>query len=93
MIDQAKRSVASVVNTHLTALNWQIGRRIHTEILEEKRADYGKEIVATLSRELTKEYGTGFKEATLWRMVQFAELFPDEEIVATLSRELSFRQV
>lgn len=90
MIDQAKRSVALVVNTHLTALNWQIGRRIHTEILQEKRADYGKEIVATLSRELTKEYGTGFKEASLWRMVQFAELFPDEQIVATLSRELSW---
>lgn len=58
MIDQAKRSVASIVNTHLTALNWQMGRRIHIEILQEKRADYGKEIVATLSRELTKEYGT-----------------------------------
>lgn len=90
MIDQAKRSVALVVNTHLTVLNWQIGYRIHTEILQEKRADYGKEIVATLSRELTKEYGTGFKEASLWRMVQFAELFPDEQIVATLSRELSW---
>lgn len=90
IIDQAKRSVASVVNTHLTALNWQIGRRIHTEILQEKRADYGKEIVATLSRELTKKYDTGFKETNLWRMVQFAELFPDEQIVATLSRELSW---
>lgn len=90
MIDQAKQSVALVVNTHLTALNWQIGHRIHSEILQEKRADYGKEIVATLSRELTKEYGTGFKEASLWRMVQFAELFPDKQIVATLSRELSW---
>ena len=90
MIDQAKRSVALVVNTHLTTLNWQMKCRNHTEILQEKRADYGKEIVATLSRELTKEYGTGFKEASLWRMVQFAELFPDEQIVATLSRELSW---
>lgn len=53
MIDQAKRSVASVVNTHLTVLNWQMGCRIHTEILQEKWADYGKEIVATLSRELS----------------------------------------
>lgn len=38
MIDQAKRSVASVVNTHLIALNWHIGRRIHSEILKKKRA-------------------------------------------------------
>ncbi len=90
MIDQAKRSVALVVNTHLTALNWRMGCRISSEILREKRADYGKEIIATMSRELTREYGAGFRETSLWRMVQFAELFPDEQIVATLSRELSW---
>lgn len=39
MIDQAKRSVASVVNTHLIALNWQIGRRIHSEILKKKESE------------------------------------------------------
>lgn len=43
-----------------------------------------------MSRELTREYGAGFKEASLWRMVQFAELFPDEQIVATLSQQLSW---
>jgi hypothetical protein len=48
----------------------QIGRRIRIEILQEKRADYGKEILATLSRELTNEYGIGFKEASLWRLRQ-----------------------
>jgi predicted nuclease of restriction endonuclease-like (RecB) superfamily len=90
MIDQAKQSVATVVNVRLTALNWQIGCRIRSEILQEKRADYGKEIIATLSRELTREYGAGFKEVSLWRMLQFAELFPDEQIVATLSRQLSW---
>lgn len=41
MIDQAKRSVASIVNTHLIALNWQMGRRIRSEILKKKRAGYG----------------------------------------------------
>jgi predicted nuclease of restriction endonuclease-like (RecB) superfamily len=53
MIDQAKRSVASVVNTHLIALNWHIGRRIHSEILKKKRAGYGEEILATLSQQLS----------------------------------------
>jgi predicted nuclease of restriction endonuclease-like (RecB) superfamily len=90
MIDQAKRSVASVVNTHLIALNWQIGRRIHSEILKKKRAGYGEEILATVSQELTKEYGQGFTLSSLSRMLKFAELFPDEQIVATLSQQLSW---
>lgn len=90
MIDQAKRSVASVVNTHLIALNWQIGRRIHSEILKKKRAGYGEEILATVSQELTKEYGQGFTLSSLSRMLKFAELFPDKQIVATLSQQLSW---
>jgi predicted nuclease of restriction endonuclease-like (RecB) superfamily len=90
MIDQAKRSVASVVNTHLIALNWQMGRRIYSEILKKKRAGYGKEILATVSQELTKEYGHGFTLSSLSRMLKFAELFPDEQIVATLSQQLSW---
>lgn len=32
----------------------------------------------------------GFAEKNLWRMVQFAEAFPDEQIVATLWRQLSW---
>lgn len=90
IIDQAKRSVASVVNTHLIALNWQMGRRIHSEILKKKRAGYGEEILATASQQLTKEYGQGFTISSLSRMVKFAELFPDEQIVATLSQQLSW---
>lgn len=90
MIDQAKRSVASVVNTHLIALNWQMGRRIHSEILKKKRAGYGEEILATVSQELTKEYGQGFTISSLSRMLKFAELFPDDQIVAMLSQQLSW---
>ncbi len=90
MINQAKRSVASVVNTHLTLLNWQMGHRIRSEILKKKRAGYGEEILATLSQELTKEYGQGFTLSSLSRMLKFAEFFPDEQIVATLSQKLSW---
>lgn len=90
MIDQAKRSIASVVNTHLIVLNWQIGCRIHSEILKKKRAGYGEEILATVSQELTKEYGQGFTKSSLSRMLKFAELFPEKQIVATLSQQLSW---
>lgn len=90
MIQQAKQSVATAINTHLTALYWRIGHRIHSEILKEKRAEYGEEIVATLSHQLTQEYGRGFTITALRRMIKFAELFPDEQIVATLSHQLNW---
>jgi len=57
---------------------------------QEKRADYGKAIVSTLSKHLTAEYGRGYTDKGLRRMIQFAERYPDAEIVATLSRQLSW---
>lgn len=54
------------------------------------RAEYGAQIVATLSQQLVREYGKGFNVSALTRMVKFAEVFPDEAIVATLSQELSW---
>lgn len=36
------------------------------------------------------DYGRGFEEKSLRRMVQFAEVYPDEEIVASLIRQLSW---
>jgi len=90
LIETARHNVAVTVNAGLTVLYRQIGSRIRQDILKEKRADYGKEIVATLSQELTKEYGNGFSYSALTRMVRFAEIFPDTQIVATLSRQLSW---
>ena len=90
LIETARQNVAVTVNAGLTLLYWQIGSRIRQDILKEKRAEYGKEIVATLSQESTKEYGNGFSYSALTRMVRFAEVFPDTQIVATLSRQLSW---
>jgi predicted nuclease of restriction endonuclease-like (RecB) superfamily len=68
----------------------RIGIRINQEILGGKRADYGAELVSTLSRQLEAEYGSGFTEKNLRRMIQFAEVFPDEKIVVSLIRQLSW---
>jgi hypothetical protein len=73
LILSARRQVAQAINAELTMLYWEIGRRIHQDILEEKRAAYGKEIVAALGRQLRSEFGRGFGEKNLHRMVQFAE--------------------
>jgi len=89
LIETARHNVSVTVNTGLTILYWQIGNRIRQDILKEKRAEYGKEIVATLSQELTKEYGNGFSYSALTRMVRFVEFFPKKKIVSTLSQQLS----
>ncbi|GBD92591.1 hypothetical protein BMS3Abin05_00163 [bacterium BMS3Abin05] len=90
MIEDARSAVAQTVNAGLTMLYWNIGKRINDEILKNKRAGYGKQIVATLSRQLENEYGKGFSAKNIRRMIQFYEVFPDFEIVASLMRQLSW---
>ncbi|MFN7949012.1 MAG: PDDEXK nuclease domain-containing protein [Blastocatellia bacterium] len=90
LIITARERVASAVNSALVMLHWKIGERIQQGLLKGKRAGYGKEIVATVSRQLVEEFGRGFSEKSLWRMAQFAEVFPDEQIVASPMRELSW---
>ncbi|HWV50330.1 MAG TPA: PDDEXK nuclease domain-containing protein [Microbacterium sp.] len=90
LIEQTRGAVATQANAALTLMNWHIGRMIDVEILTEVRAGYDAEIVATLSRQLTARYGRGFERATLYRMIQFSQVFPDAEIVATLGRQLSW---
>lgn len=90
LIAEARTAVATAVNASLTLLYWRIGQRIRQEVLGEKRAAYGKEIVVTLSRQLAAEHGDGFSTKNLQRMIQFAEVFSDERIVVSLIRQLSW---
>jgi predicted nuclease of restriction endonuclease-like (RecB) superfamily len=93
LIEQAQQTLVVQANSTLTILFWQIGNRINQNILQNKRADYGKQIVVTLSRQLTEKYGKNFEEKNLRRMLQFAEQFIEEEIVVTLSRQLSWSHI
>ena len=91
IVEQARIRVATTVNSELTMMYWHIGERINREVLGNKRADYGKQIVATVSQQLQAEYGTkGFDEKNIRRMMQFAQTFPDVRIVAPLVRQLSW---
>jgi len=90
MIEATRSAVASTINAGLTTLYWNIGKSIREEVLRGERAEYGQEIVASLGRELTADYDNGFSVKNLHRMIQFAEVFPDEEIVAALRRQLSW---
>ncbi|MBI1817105.1 MAG: DUF1016 domain-containing protein [Deltaproteobacteria bacterium] len=90
LILQAREGVARAVDSALTTLYWHVGRRIRKDILREKRAEYGEQIVSALSAQLEVEFGRGFGEKNLRRMIQFAEAFPDEKIVAALRRQLGW---
>lgn len=90
LILEARRQIARKVNAGLTLLYWQVGDRIQREILREERAEYGAEIVLRLSERLEAEFGRGFSEKNLRRMVQFAASFTDPQIVVTLSRQLGW---
>ena len=52
LILDARERVAQTVNAGLVLLYWQVGQRIRKDILKEKRADYGEEILHTLSAKL-----------------------------------------
>ncbi len=90
LIEESRQHTAVSVNAAITILYWQIGKRIHAEVLQNHRAEYGKQIVTTLSRQLTQEYGRGWGEKHLRHCMHFAKAFPDEEIVYTLCRQLSW---
>lgn len=90
LIDQSKRQLVSQANSNLTMLFWHIGKRINEQLLLNKRAEYGKTIVVTLSRVLSEKYGRNFEEKNLRRMLQFAQIFQDYEYVVTMSRHLSW---
>lgn len=90
LIEAARRRAVSTVNSELAMLYWRIGQRIHTQVLEGRRADYGEEVLPTLAAQLVKEYGGSFEVKNLRRMVQFAATFPDEQIVVSLIRQLSW---
>lgn len=94
IINSAKVRVASVANAELTMMYWHIGKRINSEILGNQRAEYGKQIVSTLSTQLQRLYGNkGFEARSIRRMMQFASRFDDEKIVTTLSRQLSWSHI
>ncbi len=90
LIDATRQQTTVAVNMGLTLLYWRVGQRINAEVLQGERAAYGEQVVATLSQQLTTDYGRSFGPKNLRHMMRFAEVFPDENIVYALSRHLSW---
>lgn len=90
LIEQSRTEVAVYANSSLTMLFWQVGRRINEHVLKNKRAEYGKQIVPTLSAQLESAYGQNFTEKNVRRMMRFAEQFSQIDIVVPMARQLSW---
>lgn len=90
LIVSARDQVARTVDSALVVLYWTIGNRIRKEILQEKRAEYGKQIVSALARQLSEEFGKGYSQANLFNMLRLAEAFPDPKILQALLGKLSW---
>ena len=90
LIEAARRRVSTTVNVEMVLIYWHIGNRILKDILGMERADYGKQIVQTLSGKLKLEYGRGYSRTNLFHMIKFAEVFSDLKIVQTLTGQLGW---
>lgn len=84
----ARQRVAVQVNTELLSTYWNIGRIIvEHEQDSRNRAEYGKQVLKQLSRELTKEFGKGFSVSNLQFMRRF---YQNYQIQQTASVKLSW---
>jgi predicted nuclease of restriction endonuclease-like (RecB) superfamily len=93
LIEQSRQQVAVTVNATMTMLYWQVGKRINAEVLQEQRGEYGKQVIATLARRLTEEYGHGWSSRHLHHCLRFAQVFPDLQIVNALRTQLSWTHI
>lgn len=90
LVAKTRNQVAVQVNSAMVVLYWKVGQRINEDVLGNKRAEYGKEIISQISQQLTFEFGNSFSEKNIRKMMQFASVFRDFEIVASAMRQLSW---
>ena len=89
IIEQAKQKTALFLNAETTLMYWSIGHFMNQKLKENNRTEYGSQILATLSQQLTGQYGKGFTYTALTRMCKVANAF-DQQNIATLSQQLSW---
>ena len=93
IIERRKANAINTANTETVLMLWEVGKYINTALLGNKRAEYGKQIIATLSLQLVGKYGATFNLSGLKRMRKFAEIVDDNEIGATPWHQLSWSHI
>ena len=90
IIDNMRTRVAVYVNSEVCHTNWLVGKRIKEDVLYNKRADYGKQVIRNLSLRLTERYGKGWSEKTLRHCLRAAETFTEADILSAVQRQFSW---
>lgn len=91
ILHTARTKSYAAVNFAMVEAYWQIGRRIVEEEQQGKgRADYGTQLIKSLSKSLTDEFGKGFSAANLKSFRQFYLTFPDIEIGYAVRSQLTW---
>ena len=91
ILEAARQNAYKAINTEMVNAYWHVGKRIVEEEQNgQERATYGKQLLKTLSEELTASFGKGFTERSLREYRQFYLLFDDFEIRRTLYAKLSW---
>ena len=93
IIDDTRNRVAIFVNSEVCLTNWRVGKRIKEDVLFNKRAEYGKQIVKNLSARLTERYGKGWSLQTLQHCIRAAYTFTEAEIVYAVRMQFSWTQL
>ena len=79
----AKAKAITAVNTELLEANWQTGKYIvEFEQGGKVRAEYGKQLLVNLAKDLTIKNGRGFSRSNLLYMRKFYLSFPKSETVS-----------
>ena len=90
IIDGARSRIATYANTEVCLTNWYVGRRIKEDVLFNQRAEYGKQVLKTLSSQLIIKYGHGWGYEKLKHCVRSAYLFSEDDIRYATSTQLSW---
>lgn len=77
IIEQAQVAAYRAVNETLIKRNWLLGMRIQHEVLKDKRAEYGEQVVKDLAKALSARYGEGFTKTNLYNYIGFYQSWPD----------------
>lgn len=93
IIDNARRQVAVYVNSEVCLTKWYVGKRIKEDVLYNRRAEYGQQIVKNLAMKLTEKYGNGWSDRSLLHCIRAAYTFTEDEIVYAVRRQFTWTHI
>ncbi len=93
IIDDSRTRIAVYVNSEVCLTRWYVGKRIKEDVLYNKRAEYGKQIVKNLAVRLTERYGKGWGYECLKQSIRCFEYFSQDEIGYAVRTQFSWSHI